>query len=160
MIREATAEDVDLLVRLIREAFATVAARFAITPANWPRHSSNISPERVREMMAEGHRYFVLEDGGEPRGCVALRRDDAETVHLRHLGVVPAARGRGLGRALLAHALTEARRLGARRATLGILAPDADLRAWYERHGFTVTETKTWPDIPIDVTFMARDLEP
>ena len=44
--------------------------------------------------------------------------------------------------------------------TLGIIAGDVELRAWYKRQGFTVTETKAYDDVPFEVTFLAIDLGP
>jgi putative acetyltransferase len=65
--------------------------------------------------------------GGEAVGCGALRVLDDETVELKRMYVRPAARGRGVGRALLGALEREAARLGATRVRLetGPLQPDA-----------------------------------
>ena len=176
-IREATRDEADLLARLIRDAFRTVADRFGFTPETWPKHAAFTPPERIVQLMDEGFRYFILRQSGRPCGCIALRRIspdpsrpcdarpraagrpvEVETVHLRHLAVLPAHRGRGLGQALLEHAIAEARRLGACRMTLGIVADDLPLRHWYERRGFTVTGTESYDGMPCLVTWMAMTL--
>ncbi|MFC8722488.1 GNAT family N-acetyltransferase [Kitasatospora sp. NPDC057198] len=62
-------------------------------------------------------------------------------VHVRQiqgLGVLPEARGRRIGEALLAAACEAARADGARRMTLRVLARNAPARRLYERAGFEV----------------------
>ena len=61
-----------------------------------------------------------------------------EELHINNLAVVPEARGRGLGTALLLHALDQGNRLGARRALLEVRESNAAARRLYERLGFTV----------------------
>lgn len=157
-IRAATREDIPLLVRLIRSAFAEVAARFAITPENAPRHPAHTEPEWVAGRMDKGDHYFVLEEAGEAVGCVSLERTDPDTVHLKKLAVLPHARHRGHGRALVKHVLAEAHHLGARRVTLALIADHVELQAWYEQQGFTVAEQKHHAGLSFLVTHMAKDL--
>jgi ribosomal protein S18 acetylase RimI-like enzyme len=154
-IREAARGDAPLILGVIREAFETAYRRLGMTRENWQHHAGNKGPEWILEQMDLGNRFFILEESGAACGCIALRQEDAETVQLRRLAVVPAHRGRGYGRMLVAHVVAEAKRLGARRVTLGMWADDPQLRGWYERLGFAVTETKTYPDLPLPVTHMA-----
>lgn len=57
---------------------------------------------------------------------------------IQGLAVADRARGRGVGRALLRAACDEARRQGALRITLRVLAHNAPARALYEAEGFVV----------------------
>jgi len=157
IIREATREDAALLLRLIRESFETVYQRFNLRPETWRGHAANKEPAWILETMDKGQRFFVLEKGGAPCGCVALEREDAATVHLRRLAVLPACRRRGYGRRLVDLVLAEARRLGARRVVLGIVAANTELQQWYERQGFVVTERKRYDELPFEVTHMALE---
>ena len=140
---------------LIRQSFQTVYDRLGMTPENYKHHASLFGPAWILEQMDAGNRFFVLEDAGEPVGCVALKTEEGGAVQLRRLAVLPAHRGKGYGRTLIDHALAEARRMGVRRVMLGMWADDVPLRQWYERLGFAVTETKTQPDLPLAVTHMA-----
>ena len=54
------------------------------------------------------------------------------------LAVDPAFQRRGVGRALMAAAATEARARGARRLTLRVLAPNTAARGLYEQSGYVV----------------------
>jgi ribosomal-protein-alanine N-acetyltransferase len=66
----------------------------------------------------------------------------ADEVHINNVALRPALRGRGMGTALMRHVFAEARRLGARRATLEVRASNAGARRLYERLGFTVSGTR------------------
>ncbi|MEX2186678.1 MAG: GNAT family N-acetyltransferase [Pirellulales bacterium] len=57
-------------------------------------------------------------------------------VNVHDLSVVPAFRGRGVGRVLLAAVEAKARRLDCCKVTLEVLADNARARAIYERVGF------------------------
>jgi ribosomal-protein-alanine N-acetyltransferase len=62
-----------------------------------------------------------------------------DEVHINNIAVRPELRGRGLGSALLSHALAEGERLGAPRATLEVRRSNEAARRLYERFGFEVT---------------------
>jgi len=59
-----------------------------------------------------------------------------DEIHLNNFAIHPAWRRQGLGRALLAHVLTEAAALGAPNATLEVRASNAAAIALYEAGGF------------------------
>jgi len=60
----------------------------------------------------------------------------ADEAQLLNVAVAPEARGRGLGRALLAHLVAEVRRQGVRLLTLEVRASNAPARALYDAFGF------------------------
>ena len=65
-----------------------------------------------------------------------------DEIHINNLAIRPEFRGRGMGTALLHHVLAEARRLGAKRATLEVRASNDSARRLYERLGFYVAATR------------------
>ena len=65
-----------------------------------------------------------------------------DEVHINNVAIRPTYRGLGMGTALLQHVLAEARRLGARRATLEVRASNVGARRLYERLGFYVAGTR------------------
>lgn len=108
-----------------------------------------------------GSRLYALRDAaGIVRAVGALKPLDADGVELKSMHVAQDARGRGLGRALLAHLLNEARAEGARHAFLetGSEPGFAAARALYEAADFTycVPFADYTPD-PLSV-FMTRRL--
>jgi ribosomal protein S18 acetylase RimI-like enzyme len=97
--------------------------------------------ERLRQLIEGGDTLVVL--GGEgPDGLAVLRFRSALwssglECYLAELYVAPASRGRGLGRALMEAALSEARLRGADSMDIGVDEPDTAARRLYESLGFT-----------------------
>jgi putative acetyltransferase len=74
--------------------------------------------------------------GGQPAGCVALRRVDAQRAEPKRLYVRPGFRGHGLGRALLEWVITEARAAGYTELVGDTMPVMKDALALYDRMGF------------------------
>jgi ribosomal protein S18 acetylase RimI-like enzyme len=82
--------------------------------------------------------WFVLRERGEPRAVLLLARTaQAETAELVYLGLVPAARGRGLGDVVMRQALHVVSSSGSSRAGLALAvdAHNAPALRLYHRHG-------------------------
>ncbi|MET9775999.1 GNAT family N-acetyltransferase [Streptomyces sp. NPDC006367] len=132
-IRHATPEDEPSLRRLDRE---TWSYRRAVSPAPGP------DDPFFREHAGPGD-HLVAELDGTLVGYVRLGfptplASNAHVRQIRGLAVADAARGRGVGRALVRAAVEEARRLGARRITLRVLGHNTPARRLYESEGFVV----------------------
>jgi len=76
---------------------------------------------------------------GEPAGCIALRRVDADRAEPKRLYIRPAFRGRGLGRALLEWVMDEARAAGYKELVGDTMPVMTDALALYDRMGFERT---------------------
>jgi len=108
--------------------------------------------ERIRQLL-DGGDTAVLLAGAGPDGLAVLRFrpalwSEALECYLAELYVVPAARRRGLGRALMNAAMDLARDEGADYMDLGTAETDVAARALYESLGFSNREGK--PDGPIN----------
>jgi len=115
--------------------------------------------ERVRQLLAGGETAVIL-GGAGPDGLAVLRFrpaiwSEALECYLAELYVVPARRGRGLGRALMEAAMELARQEGANYMDLGTGEDDVAARALYESLGFSNREGK--PDGPVNY-FYEREL--
>jgi GNAT superfamily N-acetyltransferase len=91
--------------------------------------------------FAPPHGIFVIgRDAGQPVSCGGVRLVAADVGELKRMYVVPAARRRGIARALLGHLEGEARTLGATRLRLetGLHQPEA--LALYASAGYVETE--------------------
>lgn len=77
-------------------------------------------------------------DGDEVLGCGALKELDASHGEVKSMGTRAAARGRGVGAAILATILAEARARGYQRLSLETGSEEhfAPARRLYARHGF------------------------
>lgn len=65
-----------------------------------------------------------------------------DEIHINNVAIRPHLRGMGIGTGLLHHVLAEARKLGAKRATLEVRASNEGARRLYERLGFYVAGTR------------------
>lgn len=86
-------------------------------------------------------RLWTLHEHGALLGTVALAELEPGHEELKSMRSAPQARGRGIGRTLLAHALDDARARGVARISLETGAQDffAPAHALYLAHGFTET---------------------
>src|SRR4051794_9132720 len=93
MVRPAKAQDLPVLAAAL--APLPLFARYNATPAGLAR--------RWAEALAAGEPLLVAEEGGVALGLCWFRRDGTFSTgaYLRTLAVVPAAQGRGVGKALL-----------------------------------------------------------
>ncbi len=113
-------------------AIAHQAKRFWGYPEAWIR--SWRDDLTLDQAYIQSHIVYTIRDQRSLvgfYGLVSLNTADHQW-ELDHLWVVPAAMGRGLGRALFDHAVDQARRVGARR--LRILS-DPHAQAFYRRMG-------------------------
>ena len=109
--------------------------------------------------MGKGIRFYVLVDDDVPCGCVALEHAKPDMCYLERLAVLPEHRRQGFGAVLVDHALTEARKVGAERVGIGIIAEHVELKEWYARQGFRVDrESVQFNHLPFAVTFMLYSL--
>jgi N-acetylglutamate synthase-like GNAT family acetyltransferase len=154
-IREATAADIPRVVEIIRNSFHDVAVRFGLTERNCPKLPSNCKVSWIKEALDKGGRYFILDSEGLFCGCVALERASPDLCYLERLGVLPAQRRRGYGRALVDRVLYEAKVLGWHRVDIGIIADHTELKNWYKRIGFVEQKTATFPHLPFEVLSMS-----
>lgn len=95
----------------------------------------------VEALRAPGISFWSAWTADELLGCGALKLLDGDlddAVELKSMRASRAARGRGVGTALLRHLLAEARAVGRRRVLLETGAEDyfAPARRLYARHGF------------------------
>lgn len=101
---------------------------------------------------------LLARQDGRSAGCVALRRFDDDTCEMKRLHVRPAYRGRGIGKALAAEIIDEARRLGYRKMRLDSIADRMkEAVSLYRSLGFR--EISPYGDHPEGCTlFMELDL--
>jgi len=84
-----------------------------------------------------------------------------DEIHINNIAVLPQFRGQGMGTTLMQHVLVEARRLGAKRATLEVRASNQAALRLYERLGFyTAATRKHYYSNPVeDALILWRDGE-
>lgn len=108
-----------------------------------PEHTDADLADLEAHYFARGGCFDVMVDSnGQVVGCVGLDRIDARTVELRKMYLHPDARGKGLGRRLLDHAVGQARHMGISRITLETASCLKTAIEMYRRHGFVESDEK------------------
>lgn len=144
MIRSVRREELDACARIVRESFMTVAEEFGITQENAPRFTAfSVTAASLANAMDAGDRLmFAYGEMGELIGYYALAARGDGGCGLSDLSVLPLFRHRGVGRALLCHAVRTARERGFPEIGIPIVEENAKLRTWYEKCGAVHTGTK------------------
>jgi putative acetyltransferase len=103
-----------------------------------PEHSFALDVNRLLDPAVT---FVSYRDGGTVLGVAAIKELDAESGEVKSMHTAAAARGRGVGRALLSHLLDTARARGYQQVFLetGTTPGFAAARALYESAGFTPT---------------------
>jgi putative acetyltransferase len=108
--------------------FTPCFQNFAVEVAGLPGHYT-----------PPGGRLALALAEGEPAGCIALRRLDGQRAEAKRLYVRPGFRGHGIGLALLAWVIGEARAAGYREMMGDTMPVMSRALAMYERLGFQQT---------------------
>jgi ribosomal protein S18 acetylase RimI-like enzyme len=163
-VRAATADDVDSIVevavRAWEDGFRGIVPPEIDARQAWGR-------ERVRARLREEGRetrHAVAELEGRVRGYIVFgpSRDGdapARVGEIWALYVHPNAWRRGLGRALVDHALGELGRSGFRAATLWTLAESPAARRFYEACGFALdgaSQRRESFGNPLEIRYLRR----
>jgi GNAT superfamily N-acetyltransferase len=128
-VREARAEDADLLRDLLLRAFGEYEGR--LDPPSGVEHETAAS---LAERMGRGG-ALVCEAGAVPVGC-AFYEPGAGFLYVGRFGVLPEQRRTGIGALLLAEAERRAARYGFTRVRLNVRLALEGLRAYYQGHGY------------------------
>jgi putative acetyltransferase len=97
------------------------------------------------KVVTEGGYIFSLLEGGQVVGVCALFKESPERFQLARMAVAPAARGKGFGNRLLAHALVQAKTLGATSIVLYSNTALQSAIALYQKHGFSTVSSGPHP---------------
>jgi ribosomal protein S18 acetylase RimI-like enzyme len=132
-IRVASAHDVAQVRAIARAAYAKYVPRIGREPAP-------MIADYEADLTAQ--RAVVVEIAGEVRGyMIGWRKGD--TYFIENIGVAPQYQGQGLGRRLIEHAVTEARRHRLQALSLYTNEAMTENLAMYTHFGFAETHRVT-----------------
>jgi ribosomal protein S18 acetylase RimI-like enzyme len=132
MIRPARREESEWARALACRAYALYVPRMGQEPAPM------LADYRA---LIEAGELQVLEEAGSPLALIVLRPEE-DAIFVENIAVDPQAQGKGHGRALLAFAEDEARRLGLAAIRLYTNAAMTENLAYYPRLGFRETDRR------------------
>ena len=102
---------------------------------------------------------FLFHADGSAAGCIGLRPFSDSVGEIKRLYVIPAFRGRGLSRSLVAAAIAAARRIGYTTLVLDTLSSMQAAIALYQSFGFVRTNAYYANPLP-NVLYFRASLEP
>ena len=131
------------------------ATAFRLLNEEWIARHFTLEPRDVETLgdpdgaiLAKGGHVYLAYAAGEAVGTVALVPMDGGELELSKMAVAPHLRGQGLGRRLLRHAISEARRLGAASLFLGSSTKLPAAVHLYESVGFEHLPPEARPRLP------------
>jgi L-amino acid N-acyltransferase len=161
MIRPATDADLPAILAIYNDAVLNTTAIWNETPVDLENRSA-----WMRARTAAGFPIYVADEAGRVAGYGSFgdfRPFEGYRVTVEHsLYVDPAARGRGLGKALLTALVDEARRLGKRAMIGGIDGANEVSIALHRKFGFV--EVGRLPGVgtkfgrPLELVLMQKTL--
>jgi ribosomal protein S18 acetylase RimI-like enzyme len=132
-----TAEELDSARGLMRAFIAWHRARHVDDRELIDRYFDDAAFEReLASLPAPYSPLLLARVGGEPAGCVGLRRLDGDACEMKRMYVDERFRGSGVGRALTQRLLADARAQGFRRIRLDTSVRQTEAQGLYGRYGF------------------------
>ncbi|MET8475459.1 GNAT family N-acetyltransferase [Streptomyces sp. NPDC006422] len=140
VFRDATPEDVDVLVALIESAYRGDASRAGWTTEADILEGQRTDPRGVLEVIeAPDSRLLTVERDGAVVACCQLEHR-GEHAYFGMFAVSPALQGAGLGKTIIAEAERRARETwGVTEMHMTVIDAREELIAWYERRGYRRT---------------------
>jgi drug/metabolite transporter (DMT)-like permease/GNAT superfamily N-acetyltransferase len=130
----------ELEVRPVATGDPTAAALLSSYAGEVDERSVVREPSRIQtvadDYVEPRGTFIVVYDDGRPIACGGIRALPDGAAELKRMYVVPDARGRGVGRQLLARLEDEARRLGYGRIRLDTAEPLTEAQALYRSAGY------------------------
>lgn len=146
-LRRASREDAAAVSLVASASFLTTFAGLLAGGDIVAHVARTSSPAAFADRIADPASVVTLAEHGQgaaPVGYTLLCPPDlpiatgATDIELRRIYTLPNTTGTGLGTALMAQAVADARALGHSRLLLGVLATNTRATAFYERQGFAV----------------------
>ncbi len=144
-LRSATAADLDDIRALFREYAASLPIDLC-----FQGFDEELAGLPGKYAAPQGALLIAHGPGGETLGCVALRPLEGATCEMKRLYTRPAARGTGLGKALVAAIMAEGRKAGYTAMRLDTLPSMVPAIRLYEAAGFRAVPS--YYDTPIGET--------
>lgn len=154
-IRRVTG-DLDECVKVIQNAFLTVADEFQLTKENAPTNPAFLGAEALEKMRDKGAVLFGAYQGETCIGFAAAQEAKEGNFYMERLAVLPEYRHGGVGKKLMDTIFDYVGKSGGNRVSIGIINENTRLKEWYQQYGFVQTGLKHYDHLPFEVCFMEK----
>ena len=147
VLRTATVSDAAAIAAVIAASFAQYRGKLVPESGAFRETAEGIAAE-----LNKGAAAIVAERNGEMLGCVLVEEMEGD-LYFGRLSVVPAARGQGLSKQLIAAVEAEARRRGLDGVRLGVRIVLTDNQRLFHALGYRETSREAHPgfDYPTSI---------
>ncbi len=139
--KTAQLDEVKLITNLVNSAYRGDYSR-----QGWTTEADLIEGQRtdddsiIKMIQTPGEQIEIaLNSAGKVVGCVFLKREDETTLYFGMLTVEPSLQGAGLGKIILLHIESLARKENKNKIRLTVIPQRKELIEFYERRGFKAT---------------------
>ncbi|MEA4923769.1 MAG: GNAT family N-acetyltransferase [Syntrophomonadaceae bacterium] len=143
-------------VNVLRNSFATVAAKYNLTRENTPSNAAFIEYDDLLKPYAKGIGLFGVYKDKIQIGFFSIEKNEGGLYYLGKLAVVPDLRHNGYGQQILEFVFNEVKQAGGGIISIGIINANLVLKNWYIKFGFTPTAIKNYPHLPFAVCMMEK----
>lgn len=145
-------------IKIIRDAFMTVAEELKLTQANSPTNPAFIEMPALLALKEKEVVFYGLFQGEQQIGFIALEKANGEVYYLEKLAVIPEYRHHGCGRYLMDFAFDWVQSEGGKKISIALIEENTRLKQWYQDYGFNETGKKQFPHLPFTVCFMEKEV--
>ena len=111
-IRKATSTDCELIHKLAWQIFPeTYKEILSKEQTEYMMEWMYSIPNLKKQMLEEGHIYYLAFEEGKPVGYVSIQQEGADLFHLQKIYVLPDMQGKGVGRKLFERAVEAVKEL-------------------------------------------------
>lgn len=161
-IRKFNKDQIDDYLEVIQKSFKTVADALGMTKGIFPASGAFLDKNDICKLINKGanlYGLFVGDESGEKLvGCIAFSSKDGLKYKLMKLAILPAYRHCAYGSFLMNFAEEKIASLGGKTISLGMVAENEILKAWYLSKGFKVLKTKAYKATNYHICFMEKTL--
>lgn len=136
--RAATLDDVPALVALVESAYRGESSRAGWTTEADFLEGQRTDPDEISRLIGTPKNLVLMAFDERLVACCHLAEVDGAG-YFGMFAVVPGLQGGGVGRAVLAEAERTFRSWGLSEVRMKVVNRRAELIAWYERRGYTLT---------------------
>lgn len=138
MIRSFTPDDFDYII----ESHVRIYHHEYQFDESFERFITNAVNSFKENVDEKKEMVFILELDGNPKGCIGITKLSEDAAQLRWFLLETEARGRGWGKKLVEEALKFAEAKQYKQISLWTNQKLTAARSLYERHGFSLVESK------------------